>query len=471
MAIKGRGQAVANTNKELLESKERTATNNVWAENTYNLGGAFIIDVTEAGVRQVETATVVATITISGNIDVTITSAGMSGSPKKIFVAVASGDDEDAVATKIREALNADAVVAAKFVASGATDKVILTSVLAGANDATLNIDIDYTACVGPVDDTTSANTAAGEFVKQVETATSAGTISTSGNLEMIVTSLLVAGSPLTIPVAVLDTDDTSAVAVKIRAALDITAITDHYTVSGATTAIILTAKVEFANDASLNIDIQNDTSAGYTDAATSADTTAGALTIQVETATLVGAVTTSGLLTIITTGTLIAGSPLTQYLQVTASDTVNDVAAAIRSLMDVAAITDNYAVGGTLAEVILTANTEAANDATLNIDYHITTDIGLTAAASSANTTAGGATIDVTPKIEAYDTVSGKYYDILTGLAITAVGTTILKVHPLLTASANVIAKDMLPKNYRVTMTHGDALVTVYSVAINGNN
>ena len=116
-----------------------------------------------------------------------------------------------------------------------------------------------------------------GPPVLQIETATSAGQISSSGNLEMIVTGALVAGSPLTIPVAVLDSDDPSDVATKIRAALNIAAITDDYTVSGATTAIILTPKQAAANDATLNIDIQNDTTVGYTDAATSANTLAGA--------------------------------------------------------------------------------------------------------------------------------------------------------------------------------------------------
>ena len=700
MSKLGRSEVIANTNIEILASATRTATTGIDVENTYNTGAAFIIDITDGGTNQAETATAVATITIDGNINAILTSALTVGSPLTTVVAVAAGDNASAVAGKIRAALSNVAAITADYAISGATDKVIITALEEAANDATLNLAITYTPSSGTTNDTTSTNTTAGAFVNQVETATIVGTCTTGGALTVTVTGALVTGSPLSIQVPIVATDTPTQQAVKIRAALNIPAITDNYTVGGATDKVILTtntpaandatlnidvhittdigvtadatstnttagvaavAQVETAtaagaitvegnlevivtgalivgspltlsptlvqvgvpmdtiasliraklnataaitdfytvsgatdkiiltastagpNDATLNIDVHNDTSVGYTDAVSSANTTAGAGVYQVETATVVatitvdgfietalasglfatintpvavavgdtatdvalkisdalnlnGTITTnytvaasgadvivtakayaandaalnlatawtvsvgtvddvtsdnttagafvkqvetasyvgnivdSGLLTIITTGALVTGSPLTQYLQVTAGDTQNQVATAIRSLMNVAAITDNYVISGATNEIILTAKAEAVNDATLNIDYHITTDIGLTDAAASANTTAGTSTLNVTPKIEGYDPISGKYYSILTGAAITTAGTTVLRVHPSLTAAANTIAKDMLPKNYKFTMTHGDALPVVYSVAVNGS-
>ena len=59
----------------------------------------------------------------------------------------------------------------------------------------------------------------------------------------------------------------------------------------------------------------------------------------------------------------------------------------------------------------------------------------------------------------------SGTEYTILTSAAITGVGLTVLRISPQLTASANVIAKDMLPAAIKVTATHSDADSITYSV------
>ena len=80
---------------------------------------------------------------------------------------------------------------------------------------------------------------------------------------------------------------------------------------------------------------------------------------------------------------------------------------------------------------------------------------------------TAKGGTISLVPTIQGKDPVSGKYYTILTGTAITIVSTTVLKVYPGLTASANAIANDIIPSKYRVIMTHGNATSATYSVSI----
>lgn len=113
---------------------------------------------------QVETATVVGTIDVAGagNASVTVTAAGLAGSPLTLAVAVANNDTASQVAGKIRTALAANAAIAALFAVSGATDAIILTALTAGANDATLNIATDNGTCTGLTAAPTSANTTAG---------------------------------------------------------------------------------------------------------------------------------------------------------------------------------------------------------------------------------------------------------------------------------------------------------------------
>ena len=125
------------------------------------------------GVAQVETATAAGTASASGDVTVTVTSAGMTGSPLAVTVPILNGDTASAWATKVRTALAANATIAARFTVSGATTAIILTrkpgEVLTAdstsvnlfvATDATLNI-----ALAGPAGVTaaaTSANTTAG---------------------------------------------------------------------------------------------------------------------------------------------------------------------------------------------------------------------------------------------------------------------------------------------------------------------
>ncbi len=111
----------------------------------------------------------------------------------------------------------------------------------------------------------------------QVETATAAGTITLAGNALVEVTSSGMTGSPITISVPVLLGDTASVWAGKVRTALRANSIINSkFIVSGTTTAIILTARVKAADDATLNISLNNDDSTGITPALTSANTTAG---------------------------------------------------------------------------------------------------------------------------------------------------------------------------------------------------
>ena len=130
-----------------------------------------------AGTAQVETATAAGTIGGSGagNASVVVTSAGMTGSPITLSVAVANSDTATLWAAKVRTAMNANAVIAARFTVGGSTTAISLTRkatttyTLNGtsvpvypANDATLNISLDNGTCTGITTATTSANTTGG---------------------------------------------------------------------------------------------------------------------------------------------------------------------------------------------------------------------------------------------------------------------------------------------------------------------
>jgi hypothetical protein len=127
------------------------------------------------GVAQVETATAAGTISGAGNANVVVTSAGMTGSPITLNVAVAASDGPSTWAEKVRVALAANATIAARFVVDGTTTAIRLvrrpsTSIPVGsttvdiypANDTTLNIALDNGTSTGITPAATSANTTTG---------------------------------------------------------------------------------------------------------------------------------------------------------------------------------------------------------------------------------------------------------------------------------------------------------------------
>ena len=155
-----------------------------------------------------ETATVASGASANANVIVTVTAAGMTGSPKAINVAVLSSDNTAAlVAAKIRAALAADSAVAALFTVGGSSATVTLTrtSPAGVSNDATLNIAIDGTTnSTGVTDALTSANTTAGVAgTKQVETLTMTGAPTTDGLIVVTVTAVGLTGTPVSVQVPV----------------------------------------------------------------------------------------------------------------------------------------------------------------------------------------------------------------------------------------------------------------------------
>lgn len=63
----------------------------------------------------------------------------------------------------------------------------------------------------------------------------------------------------------------------------------------------------------------------------------------------------------------------------------------------------------------------------------------------------------------------NGAVYTVLESAAITGTGLTVLRVSPHLTASANTIAKDILPAALKITATHADADSITYEMRFVG--
>ncbi len=83
-------------------------------------------------------------------------------------------------------------------------------------------------------------------------------------------------------------------------------------------------------------------------------------------------------------------------------------------------------------------------------------------------NVTAIGAAPSVVFNIEGLDPVSGVYYPILTSAAITATGTTVLRVYPGAANTANLSVSDYIPPQWRVRPVHGNSDSITYSMTAN---
>ena len=123
---------------------------------------------------------------------------------------------------------------------------------------------------------------------------------------------------------------------------------------------------------------------------------------LQIETATVVGTITTAGNATVTVTGALVTGTPLVVSVAVALDDTATQIAGKIRTAFNVSAITTSYTVSGEKTEVILTVKVAAANDTTLNIAVANDTCAGITANATSADTQVGNGAL-TSAKLELY--------------------------------------------------------------------
>lgn len=83
-------------------------------------------------------------------------------------------------------------------------------------------------------------------------------------------------------------------------------------------------------------------------------------------------------------------------------------------------------------------------------IDFTNLTARGVVVVINTTVFTAGTYTYTIQGK----DPASGNYYTILASAAIAATGTVVLRVYPGLTAAANTVASDVLPKTWRILIT-----------------
>lgn len=68
--------------------------------------------------------------------------------------------------------------------------------------------------------------------------------------------------------------------------------------------------------------------------------------------------------------------------------------------------------------------------------------------------TAISGTSASLTVTLQGKDPASSKYFTVLASAALTAIGTTVLRVFPGATASPNLAANDWLPKTWRVSWT-----------------
>jgi hypothetical protein len=135
---------------------------------TYNLeGGTLTTAEIKAGTlstalglaAQVETATAAGTITLAGDVSVTVTGDGIAGSPLAISVPVANTDTAATWAGKVRTALSGTVAITSLYTVGGTTTAIVLTRITPGVNDGTLNIALANGTTTGVTAAPTSANT------------------------------------------------------------------------------------------------------------------------------------------------------------------------------------------------------------------------------------------------------------------------------------------------------------------------
>lgn len=114
------------------------------------------------GTSQIETATVVGSVTLAGNAEITVTAASMDNSPKTMVVPVLLNDNAAAVAAKIVAVLNADPDVSFMFKATSSGASVALEANLQAVDDNTFNVGIGNGTCTGLTPAPMSVDTAAG---------------------------------------------------------------------------------------------------------------------------------------------------------------------------------------------------------------------------------------------------------------------------------------------------------------------
>jgi flagellar hook-associated protein 1 FlgK len=123
--------------------------NNIyWDDGTpFRAGGGEIqgyLDVRDGSGQssQIEKLKLSGNVTAGGNLTVTVTAKGLTGSPKVINVPVLAGDTPDVVGGKVRAALAADVDVANMFYINGGDQYISLKTKASSPNDTTMNVSV-----------------------------------------------------------------------------------------------------------------------------------------------------------------------------------------------------------------------------------------------------------------------------------------------------------------------------------------
>ena len=80
--------------------------------------------------------------------------------------------------------------------------------------------------------------------------------------------------------------------------------------------------------------------------------------------------------------------------------------------------------------------------------------------------TDVGASTPSVVFTVDLIDATSGTFVNLLTSAAVTTVSSNIYKISPALETVANLIARQHVPRDVRISATHADADEITYSVA-----
>jgi len=154
--------------------------------------------------KQIETATVVANITVTGSGSCIVTSQYIPTSPVTVAWTCTTGESSSDVALNLSYALGVDPYVSAQYLVSSSTDTVILTDQVARANDTSLNIALADGTCTGITTAATSVSTLAGSGITngyctldefKAYLTVRGGTSSTDANDDTVIESIINATS------------------------------------------------------------------------------------------------------------------------------------------------------------------------------------------------------------------------------------------------------------------------------------
>lgn len=123
----------------------------------------FAVSLTGAGQSQVATQTIVGTVTLTGIINVVVTSARIEGGVQTVPVSVTNGDSASTVGGKVRAAITGtSSEITDFFTVGGSGADFSLTETNPNPNDPTLNIAYENGTAAGLTADSTSVATTAG---------------------------------------------------------------------------------------------------------------------------------------------------------------------------------------------------------------------------------------------------------------------------------------------------------------------